>query len=1437
MTEPRVNPAFWFVAPALAAIGALLLRAGGGVPRPLAHRLRHLRRRRSSRTCASSGSRTTAGSSTTPPSGRRCATPRTSWWSARRSRSRPPSPRRCCSRAASCAGRRCFRTIYFLPVVTTLVAVAVVWRFLYHPRVGPLARLFEAVGLPAIDWLGDPAFAMPAIILLAVWKGFGFNMVIFVAGLQAIPERLYEAARLDGASAAQQFRHVTLPMLAPTTSFVLLMTLIGHFQLFAEPYVMTQGGPGDATRSIVLLMYEQGFRWWSLGQAAAIAFVLFGIILAVSLAARAAGLLGGGRRGGALVRRRALAALLYAVLVAGAALTLAPLLWMLSVSLMPAGEATALPPRLLPSAPTLENYRALFTRLHLARSFANSLLLAGAATAVSLVLNALAGYAFARLRFPGRDRLFRLLLAALVMPGQVGMLPLFLLLKEMGLVNSYLGVLVPGPRQHLRHLPGPPVLPRHSPERARRGARRRRRRAAHLVVDRAAALPADPRDPRDLHLHGQLERLPVAADRADRRGSPHAPRRPREPAGRARAGPRADDGGLGADRAARSSCCSRCSSASTSRASSAGACAGERGRRSPAAPALRRGAGASARRSARSPRRDAERLPRAPRPRRAARAPTRAGCRASRATGRWSACPSTRRRRRSPRTAPSRSRRRPSASSRSSTSRRDGAKGEGRLVSWRDVRASQELLEGDLPIPSVALGGATALALTVRAFAAGPPGGSSLFATYRVENRGAAPLRGSLFLAVRPIQVISAWQFLNLSPGFAPIYELGFEDGRAAGERREGGARPLTPLRRLRRRHAPATASSPTRCARASCRRAPPRATPRASSRARSASPSSSRRARRATCEVEVPFYAGARAARGRAGRRGGAPRRPSRRRAAPGAPCSRASRIDLPPPADAFERTARSSVAWILVHRDGPQLQPGSRCYERSWIRDGALTSAALLAFGFDEEVREFLRWYAPHQFADGKIPCCIDARGADPTPEHDSRRRVRLRRGRVPAHDAGREPRPRALAPRRRGRRVPRARCARERTTPAFRAPDKRAFFGLLPESISHEGYAKRPVHSFWDDLFALRGFQDAAWLAARARRDGARRSAGARSPPTFQRDVAASMSRDDGARRHRAPPGLGRARGLRPDGHRRLARDGRRRRRRSPSRACAAPSTTTAQELERRIARNAGARRLRALRDPHRRRLRASRPARARRGAARASSSPIGARRGWNQWPEILWRDAARSAVPRRPAPRLDRLDLPPRAALARSSTSARPTAPWCVAAGRAERPGSPEARRCASRAPDRVGRARPRDARRRRRACSAPASTGLRRRRGAWSSRRRCRGRRAPPSSAGRRCRSSRGDASRCARFPPTWRSATRRGGVLELPPLERPGDPAPHARVLSNGRWTALATGAGTGYSAWRGLCATRFDADRTEDPCGVFVYLRDLESGSFVSVG
>jgi multiple sugar transport system permease protein len=182
------------------------------------------------------------------------------------------------ARLARC--RPLFRTAFFLPVVTTLVAIAVVWRYLYHPRIGVINQLLAGCGVAPIDWLGDPRWAMPAIIVMSIWKNFGFNMIIFVAGLQAIPERLYEAASLDGAGPWRQFRYVTLPMLAPTALFVAVMTMIGGFQLFAEPYVMTQGGPSNRTLSVVLLMFQEGFRFWNMGYAAAIAFVLFAILLA-----------------------------------------------------------------------------------------------------------------------------------------------------------------------------------------------------------------------------------------------------------------------------------------------------------------------------------------------------------------------------------------------------------------------------------------------------------------------------------------------------------------------------------------------------------------------------------------------------------------------------------------------------------------------------------------------------------------------------------------------------------------------------------------------------------------------------------------------------------------------------------------------------------------------------------------------------------------------------------------------------------------------------------------------------------------------------------------------------------------------------------------------------------------------------------------------------
>jgi multiple sugar transport system permease protein len=178
------------------------------------------------------------------------------------------------------------RIVFFAPFVTTLVAVAIVWRYLYHPQYGLLNWLLGHVGIHPIDWLGDPHWAMPAVILMATWKNFGYNMLIFIAGLQSIPRELYEAAALDGATPVQRFRHVTLPMLAPTMFFVVIVTMIGYLQLFTEPYVMTAGGPLRATTSLVLYMYEEGFRWWRLGVAAAISFLLFLLIVTFTFVQR-----------------------------------------------------------------------------------------------------------------------------------------------------------------------------------------------------------------------------------------------------------------------------------------------------------------------------------------------------------------------------------------------------------------------------------------------------------------------------------------------------------------------------------------------------------------------------------------------------------------------------------------------------------------------------------------------------------------------------------------------------------------------------------------------------------------------------------------------------------------------------------------------------------------------------------------------------------------------------------------------------------------------------------------------------------------------------------------------------------------------------------------------------------------------------------------------
>jgi hypothetical protein len=396
----------------------------------------------------------------------------------------------------------------------------------------------------------------------------------------------------------------------------------------------------------------------------------------------------------------------------------------------------------------------------------------------------------------------------------------------------------------------------------------------------------------------------------------------------------------------------------------------------------------------------------------------------------------------------------------------------GRVLGWREARTAQALDSGDLPIPEVERAHPP-LGLRVRAFAAGARGKARLYASYRIENRGESPKEGELRLALRPLQVLPPWQSLNLAPVLAPIRALRFEAGAVLvdGEPRVFPLEPpdafhaapldaagLADLLGARPPRSPAEASDPGGLATGVlCWRFALAPGASREIHLRIPFPGSPAPVGSSRREVEGALHTTRSAWRASLGRIG----------------------VELPAVAQPFERTLRSAVAQILIHRDGPRIQPGSRNYERSWIRDAALTSSALLQMGFSDEVAAFLRWYAPQQREDGALPCCIDARGPDFTPEHDApgefvflaaedwrmtRDQTLLRElwphvvSAVAYLDALR----------------------RQRLGPEWDVGEKRAYRGLLPESISHEGYAKRPVHSYWDDLFALRGLRDAAYLA---------------------------------------------------------------------------------------------------------------------------------------------------------------------------------------------------------------------------------------------------------------------------------------------------------------------------------------------------------------------
>ena len=399
---------------------------------------------------------------------------------------------------------------------------------------------------------------------------------------------------------------------------------------------------------------------------------------------------------------------------------------------------------------------------------------------------------------------------------------------------------------------------------------------------------------------------------------------------------------------------------------------------------------------------------------------------------------------------------------------------DGELVGWAEVQATQELVDGYLPIPSVVWRRGP-LRLRITAFAAGSPGNETLYARYRLANTGAEPYTASLFLAIRPFQVNPPWQSLNLVGGVAPIYRIARRERAVSVDREEVVALTppdgfgaiafesgsLTDLLRSGRLPDAGTVSDPLGYASGAFRWD------------LDLRPGDTREV-----WLAVPFEPAAESvglpgedAASAAARLGETVRFWRKRLAR--------IRIQVPDAGAKLVQILQTTVAYIFVNRSGPAIQPGARDYARSWIRDGALTSAALLEMGYPDEVRDFLRWYARYQYDDGRIPCCVDARGPDPVAEHDSNGEFIYTIMNYYRHTGDRafleEMWPQVV------KAVAYIRFLREQTmTPEFESPEALPVYGLAPKSISHEGYSAHPVHSYWDDFFLLRGLKDAVTIA---------------------------------------------------------------------------------------------------------------------------------------------------------------------------------------------------------------------------------------------------------------------------------------------------------------------------------------------------------------------
>lgn len=179
-------------------------------------------------------------------------------------------------------GSGLLQTIFFLPVLAPTVAMSLVWKFMFDPQ-GIVNNFLSIFGVEPLNWLGNPKYAMLGIIFMSVWKQFGYNMIVFISGIKNIPKTIYEAADIDGVNGWQRFWKITLPLLSPSMLFAVIMTIISSFQVFDQAMIMTKGGPLGATNTLVMYIYQNGFQFYKMGYASAIAWILFAIIFVVTL--------------------------------------------------------------------------------------------------------------------------------------------------------------------------------------------------------------------------------------------------------------------------------------------------------------------------------------------------------------------------------------------------------------------------------------------------------------------------------------------------------------------------------------------------------------------------------------------------------------------------------------------------------------------------------------------------------------------------------------------------------------------------------------------------------------------------------------------------------------------------------------------------------------------------------------------------------------------------------------------------------------------------------------------------------------------------------------------------------------------------------------------------------------------------------------------------